>query len=47
MGHYVPYRKRATIHDFLGTPEYAEHIRERAARKETAMKRWESQKTTS
>jgi len=41
LGNYVPYRKRATIHDFLGTPEYAEYIIERGARKEAAMKRHE------
>ena len=42
IGNYVPYRKRATIHDFCGTPEYSQHINERVARKETAIKRLES-----
>ena len=46
LGNYVPYRKRATIHDFLGTPEYADYIDDRAARKEAAMKRWEESKAT-
>lgn len=39
LGNYVPYRKRATIHDFCGTPEYSQHINERVERKETAIKR--------
>jgi hypothetical protein len=39
MGNYVPYRKRATIHDFCGTPAYAEHIVDRVERKNAAVKR--------
>jgi hypothetical protein len=35
----VPYRKRATIHDFCGTPEYARHIEVRVARKNEAVER--------
>ncbi|MDP6041535.1 MAG: hypothetical protein QGG64_23510, partial [Candidatus Latescibacteria bacterium] len=42
IGNYVPYRKRATIHDFCGTPEYAQHIRERVERKAAATKRLET-----
>lgn len=39
IGNYVPYRKRATIHDFCGTPEYARHIEVRVARKNAAVER--------
>ena len=39
IGNYVPYRKRATIHDFCGTPAYAEHIADRVERKDAAVKR--------
>lgn len=39
IGNYVPYRKRATIHDFCGTPDYALHIKDRVQRKEEATKR--------
>lgn len=39
LGNYVPYRKRATIHDFVGTPEYRDYLEERARRKDAAMAR--------
>jgi hypothetical protein len=46
LGNYVPYRKRATIHDFLGTIEFSDYIVERGKRKEAAMKIWNEQKAT-
>jgi hypothetical protein len=39
IGNYVPYRKRATIHDFCGTPEWSDHIRTRVVKKDEAMAR--------
>ena len=39
IGNYVPYRKRATIHDFCGTPAWSDYIRERVPRKDEAMAR--------
>jgi ectoine hydroxylase-related dioxygenase (phytanoyl-CoA dioxygenase family) len=39
IGTYVPYRKRATIHDFCGTPEWSEHVQTRVAKKNEAMAR--------
>ena len=41
IGNYVPYRKRATLHDFCGTPEYAAYIDERSERRKAAMARYE------
>ena len=32
LGNYVPYRKRATLHDFIDTPEYAQWREQEAAR---------------
>ena len=32
LGNYVPYRKRATIHDFCSTPEDAKYMQERRKR---------------
>ncbi|MBS14033.1 MAG: hypothetical protein CME19_20855 [Gemmatimonadetes bacterium] len=46
LGNYVPYRKRATIHDFCGTPAYRDYLDERAVRKHTAMKRGQEQHQT-
>ncbi|MBT3605971.1 MAG: hypothetical protein HN521_23130 [Candidatus Latescibacteria bacterium] len=37
IGNYVPYRKRATIHDFCGTPAWSDYVRERVPRKDEAM----------
>jgi ectoine hydroxylase-related dioxygenase (phytanoyl-CoA dioxygenase family) len=39
MGNYVPYRKRATIHDFCGTHEWSEYVRTRVNKKDEAMAR--------
>jgi len=40
LGNYVPYRKRATLHDGAMTPEQAAYIQERGPRHVAAMKRW-------
>lgn len=42
LGNYVTYRKRATIHDFCGTPEYAQHIQDRVKRRDQAVKQLQS-----
>ncbi len=39
LGNYVPYRKRATLHDFCGTPEYSAYIDERSVRLKAALNR--------
>lgn len=37
IGNYVPYRKRATLHDFCGTPEYAKNLDDRRERLNKAL----------
>lgn len=39
LGNYVPYRKRATLHDFCGTPEYATYLDKRSERLKAATAR--------
>lgn len=49
LGNYVPYRKRATLHDVVDTPEYAawrNRVRSEAERRKAAGLLWENPKTT-
>lgn len=39
IGNYVPYRKRATIHDFCGTPAWSEYIKTRVEKRNRAIER--------
>ena len=41
LGNYVPYRRRATLHDLVYTPESLAHVRERVPRLKEIMKRRE------